>query len=128
MGKLLHMLGSKVGASIEVAPEVAREPVVARLGPGAPNQILSELLDSPHLEYIVMGSDEDGQALQRIVVRKRASFGREPLAAMRVSSAAAPTPRAETSVPSAADQEEQPAQQQPLASEAAQQQDNPPQQ
>jgi hypothetical protein len=84
LGKIVNMIGAKTGASVEVAPEVAAEPVVARLGPGSPRQVLSQLLDSPHLTYIVMGSDEDGAGLQRILVRKRNTFGRQSGAAMRV--------------------------------------------
>lgn len=118
LGKVLRMLGEKTGASIEVSPEVAKEPVVARLGPDAPNQVLSELLDSPHLEYIVMGSDDDTHRLQRIVVRKRASFARQPLAAMKV-----PAAQSSDASPQATDQE--PANDEPLVS---QQHDNPPQQ
>ncbi len=83
LGKVLQMLGSKTGASVEVAPEIAAEPVIAHLGPGTPTQIIGQLLDSPHLEYIVMGSDENGNGLKRIVVRRRTSFAREPLVAMQ---------------------------------------------
>lgn len=83
LGKLLAALGKKIGASIEVAPELAREPVVARIGPTTPTQVLAQLLDGPRLEYIVMGSDESGDGLKRVIVRQRNSFGREPLAAMK---------------------------------------------
>ena len=104
LGKLINMVGSKTGASVEVAPEVAAEPVVARLGPGSPRQVLSQLLDSPHLAYIVMGSDEDG-SLQRIVIRRRNSFGRENFAAMR-----APAPAAAPVAAPAAEEVADPAQ------------------
>jgi hypothetical protein len=121
LGKVLNLVGSKTGASIEVAPEVAAEPVVAHLGPGSPRQVLSQLLDSPHLAYIVMGSDEEG-SLQRIVIRKRNSFGRQ-LAAMR-----APVPTPEPAPETQAVQE----QAQGVAAEQAQgssaEQANPPQQ
>jgi type II secretory pathway component GspD/PulD (secretin) len=107
LGKVLDMVGSKTGASIEVAPEIAAEPVVAHLGPAAPRQILSELLDSPHLAYIVMGSDEDG-SLQRIVIRKRNSFGRQLAAARAPAPAPEPVPEAqpvqEQAPPAAAEQ------------------------
>lgn len=83
LGKLLAALGKKIGASIEVAPEVASEPVVARIGPATPAQVLAQLLDGPKLEYIVMGSDESGHGLKRVIVRRRNTFGREPLAGMK---------------------------------------------
>ena len=83
LGKLLAALGKKIGASIDVAPEIAREPVVARIGPASPALVLAQLLDGPKFEYIVMGSDENGHGLKRVIVRQRNSFGREPLAAMK---------------------------------------------
>ena len=79
LGRVLKLIGRKTGAEIEIPPELATEPVVVRLGPGSPSEVLAALLNSPRLDFIVLGSDEQGQ-LQRVVVRKRASFGREPLA------------------------------------------------
>lgn len=79
LGRLLKLIGSKTGAEIECAPEIASEPVVARLGPGIPSEVLTALLTSPRIDFIVMGSDDQG-LVQRVVVRRRASFGREPMA------------------------------------------------
>jgi hypothetical protein len=90
LGKVLELLGKKIGTAIEVAPEVAKDPVVAHLGPVAPTQALAQLLDGPTLEYIVMGSDESGHVLQRVVVRRRNSFAREPLVAVKAGVATAP--------------------------------------
>jgi hypothetical protein len=125
LGKVMNLVGSKTGATIEVAPEVTGEPVVAHLGPGSPRQILSQLLDSPHLTYIVMGSDEDG-ALQRIVIRKRNSFGRQPAVAMRAP-VPAPEPIAETQPVPEPQQPESPAAEQAQQAPVAEQQANPPQ-
>ncbi len=90
LGKVLELLGKKIGTSIEVAPEVAKDPVVAHLGPVTPTQALAQLLDGPTLEYIVMGSDDSGHVLQRVIVRRRNSFGREPLVAVKAGAATAP--------------------------------------
>jgi hypothetical protein len=133
LGKVLRMVGTKTGASIEVAPEIAAEPIVAHLGPGLPNQVLSELLDSPHLEYIVMGSDEDAQGWQRIVVRKRASFGRQQLTMMNAPPAPSFTRNEMNKAAEPVDQEGQvtaPAAQQqaPPSAQPDPQQDNPPRQ
>jgi len=89
LGKVLELLGKKIGTSIEVAPDVARDPVVAHLGPVTPTQALAQLLDGPTLEYIVMGSDDSGHLLQRVVVRRRNSFAREPLVAVKAGAATA---------------------------------------
>ncbi len=78
LGRVLRLIAEKTGATIEVTPELAAEPIVARLGPGSPDEVLTTLLASPRIDFIIMGSDAQGQ-LKRVVVRKRAAFGREPL-------------------------------------------------
>jgi type II secretory pathway component GspD/PulD (secretin) len=83
LGKVLQLLGAKIGTSIEVAPEITAEPVVAHIKAAAPAQVLAQLLDGPQLEYIVMGADETGRVLNRVVVRKRNSFARQPLVAVK---------------------------------------------
>jgi hypothetical protein len=74
LGKVLHLIGTKTGAEVEVAPELSNEPVVAHLGPGSPNEILSLMLNSPRIDFIIMGSDEEG-VVRRLLVRRKASFG-----------------------------------------------------
>jgi hypothetical protein len=83
LGEVLKLVGSKIGTSIEVAPDITADPVVAHISPATPSQVLAQLLDGPQLEYIVMGSDESGHVLNRVVVRKRNGFARQPLVAIR---------------------------------------------
>lgn len=83
LGQVLKLVGSKIGTSIEVAPDITAEPVVAHIRPAPPSQVLAQLLDGPQLEYIVMGSDESGHILNRVVVRKRDGFARQPLVAIK---------------------------------------------
>src|SRR5690348_3326389 len=79
LGKVLELIATRTGAQVEVAPELATEPVVAQLGPGAPNEILASLLNSPRIDFIMLGSDEQGR-VQKLLVRRRASFGGESVA------------------------------------------------
>ncbi len=76
LDKVLTLVGGKIGATIEVANDVGKEAVVAHLGPASPDQVLRNLLDSPSVDYIIMGGDE----VNRVIVRRRQSFGRQPLA------------------------------------------------
>jgi hypothetical protein len=76
LGKVLHLIAVKMGAEIQVAPEVAAEPAVVRLGPGSPSEILGALLSSPRIDFIILGSEG---RVQRVMVSRRASFGREPV-------------------------------------------------
>lgn len=128
LGKLMKFLGEKIGASVEVSADVASEPVVARLGPAAPNQILGQLLDSSHLEYIVMGSDENGRGIQRIVVHKRTPAGRDSLITTQRQTAPVREPEPEKMEPEQAQPPvTQPAAEQPLVQPTVtEQQGNPP--
>jgi hypothetical protein len=75
LGALLKLIATKTGAQVDVAPELQNEPVVARLGPESVREVLSRLLDSPRVDYIVFGTGDEPGSLQRIVVRRRNSFG-----------------------------------------------------
>jgi hypothetical protein len=81
LGKVLHAIAARTGADVDVAPELSKEPVAAHLGPGSPNEVLAALLNGPRIDFIIMGSDEDGR-VQRLVVRKKATFNRESSVAM----------------------------------------------
>jgi hypothetical protein len=82
LGTILKLISAKTGAAIDVAPELQNEPVVAQIGPSAIQDVMSALLDSPKIDYIIMGSGADG-GLQRILVRTRQAFGRTEFAANR---------------------------------------------
>jgi hypothetical protein len=45
--------------------------------------VLTALLDSPRIDYIIMGAANDSGGLQRILVRTRRSFGRVAMAEVR---------------------------------------------
>lgn len=80
LGQVLKLVAAKTGGVVDVAPELQNEPVMARLGPGPAREVLTDLLDSPKIDYIVMGAGDKG--LERIVVRTRQSFGRTAMAAI----------------------------------------------
>jgi hypothetical protein len=76
LGKVLHQIGESTGASVEVAPEITGERVIAHLGPGPAAEIVATLLNSPRIDFILMGS-EDESSIKRLIVRRKASFGKE---------------------------------------------------
>ncbi len=82
LGQVLKLVAAKTGGVVDVAPELQGEPVIARLGPGPVREVLTDLLDSPKIDYIVMGAGDGRSGLQRIVVRTRQSFGRMAMAAL----------------------------------------------
>ncbi|HMC32470.1 MAG TPA: hypothetical protein VKL99_16660 [Candidatus Angelobacter sp.] len=82
LGFVLKLIAGKTGAVVDLAPELQKEPVVARLGPGSVREVLTGLLDSPRIDYIVLGNGDGPGSLQCIVVRVRRSFGQVAMAAM----------------------------------------------
>jgi len=82
LGQVLKLVAAKTGGMIDVAPELQNEPVIARLGPGPVREVLTGLLDSPKVDYIIMGTGDSSSGLERIVVRTRQSFGRTAMAAV----------------------------------------------
>ena len=82
LGQVLKLVAAKTGGVVDVAPELQNEPVIARLGPGPVREVLTELLDSPKVDYIVMGAADGHSGLERIVVRTRQTFGRTAMAAV----------------------------------------------
>jgi hypothetical protein len=80
---VLKLVAAKTGALVDLAPELQNELVVARLGPGSVREVLTGLLDSPRIDYIVLGTGDEPGSLHRIVVRTRRSFGQVAMAATR---------------------------------------------
>lgn len=105
LGRILRLIGVKTGAAIEIAPEIAAEPVVVHLGPGSPNEVLTALLSSPRIDFIIMGSEEQGE-VKSVIVSRRAALGREPMV-----QSIAPPPKQVDNTPGRGEQEEE--QQQP---------------
>ena len=94
LGTVLKLISAKTGAAIDLAPELQNEPVVAQIGPSAVRDVMTALLDSPKIDYIIMGSGAGDGGLQRVLVRTRQSFGRTEFAASRPFQP--PPPQAET--------------------------------
>lgn len=90
LGFVLNLIAAKTGAVIDLVPELQNEPVVARLGPASVREVMSALLDSPRIDYIVLGAGDETGALQRVVVRTRHSMGLFAMSAPR-----APQPKQE---------------------------------
>jgi hypothetical protein len=82
---VLKLISAKTGAVIDLAPELQNEPVMAQIGPSPVREVLTGLLDSPRIDYIIMGTGDGPAGLERIVVRTRQSFARTALAGGRAS-------------------------------------------
>lgn len=85
LGTVLKLISAKTGAVIDLAPELQSEPVIAQIGPGPVREVLTGLLDSPRIDYIIMGTGDVSGSPERIVVRTRQSFARTAMASGRAS-------------------------------------------
>jgi len=78
MGDVLNAVRQKTGASVDM-PTVSSERVVGQFGPGAPRDVIAQLLNGSHYDYVLVGSPADPGALKAIVLTAKAS-GPEPVA------------------------------------------------
>jgi hypothetical protein len=80
LGSILKLVSTKTGALVALAPELQNEPVVGQLGPGTVREVMTSLLDSPRIGYILMGAGNDPDRLQKIVVQSRRPAARGAVA------------------------------------------------
>jgi hypothetical protein len=76
LGDVLNAVRSKTGASIDM-PAPSGERVVGQFGPGAPREVVAQLLNGSHFDYVLMGSAADPGSLKKVVLTARAN-GPEP--------------------------------------------------
>src|SRR5206468_5256832 len=56
-------------AAIDLPPGVSGERVVANLGPGTPQNVLSSLFNGSRFDYIILGSEDQPDTVQRVILR-----------------------------------------------------------
>jgi hypothetical protein len=76
LGDVLNAVKQKTGAAVEMPP-ASSERVVGQFGPGAPRDVMAQLLNGSHYDYVLLGSPSDPGALNKVVLMARAS-GPEP--------------------------------------------------
>jgi hypothetical protein len=67
LADVLRSVRKHTAADIEI-PTTATERVVTRLGPGPAREVVAELLNGSHFNYILLGSADDANALVRVVL------------------------------------------------------------
>src|SRR5437763_16711827 len=72
MGDVLNAVKQKTGAAVEM-PASSTERVVGRFGPGAPRDVMAQLLNGSHFDYVLLGSPADPGALKKVLLMARVS-------------------------------------------------------
>lgn len=72
MSDVLNAVKQKTGAAVDM-PVATSERVVGRFGPGAPRDVMAQLLNGSHYDYVLVGSPADPGALKKVVLIARAS-------------------------------------------------------
>ena len=72
MGDVLNAVKQRTGASVEMPPS-STERVVGKFGPGAPRDVMAQLLNGSHYDYVLLGSPADPGALKKVVLLARVS-------------------------------------------------------
>jgi hypothetical protein len=72
LGDILNSVRQQTGAALEVPPSIASERVATSVGPGSPREVLQDLLSGSKFDYIIVGTTQDPNAVQRIILTQRA--------------------------------------------------------
>jgi hypothetical protein len=72
LGDVLNDVRRKTGASIDM-PAPSNERVVGQFGPGAPRDVMAQLLNGSHFDYVLVGSASDPAALKKVVLTAKAT-------------------------------------------------------
>lgn len=104
LGDILRGVRKQTSADIDV-PASASERVATHLGPAPPREVMADLLNGSHFNYILLGSPQNSNALVRVVlVAKTGPDNPEPQAPAQANGAATPQPaKAEPDTAEAAD-------------------------
>ena len=75
LSQVLRSVQTQTGAVIDLPPGAGSERVVAKLGPGKPQAVLSSLLDGSKFNYVILGESKNPGAVQKIVLLAKSAGG-----------------------------------------------------
>ncbi|MBZ5597829.1 MAG: hypothetical protein LAN83_05855 [Acidobacteriia bacterium] len=70
LGDILRSVHAQTGAAVDV-PGNATERVVGHFGPGPAREVLAELLNGSHFNYVMLGSATNPDTLERVILTSR---------------------------------------------------------
>ncbi len=73
LADVLNAIRARTGAGIDLPPSGLSERVVASIGPASPRDVVAALLNGSKFNYIILGTEENPDALQRIILTARSA-------------------------------------------------------
>jgi hypothetical protein len=70
LSEVLFQIQKKTGAEIAIPAGTEQDMVAADLGPGAPSEVLSQLLNGSGLNFVVVGSDRNPKILRSVLLTR----------------------------------------------------------
>ncbi len=68
LAEVLNLVGQKTGATIEIPPGSGQERIFEHAGPGKPNDVLTQLLNGSHLNFIIVNSPDHPENVARVLL------------------------------------------------------------
>ena len=96
LAALLKLIAEKTGAVIDLPPGTGSERIFEHAGPGKPNDVLTQLLNGSHFNFVIVNSPQDPNAVAQVLLTVEQE-GASPAAAPRTEVLAA---RAQEPAPS----------------------------
>jgi hypothetical protein len=84
LGDILRAVRAQTHAALDV-PANATERVVGRFGPGPAREVVAELLNGSHFNYVLLGSAADPSALDRVVLTAKSAAAPETAAQVPIN-------------------------------------------
>jgi hypothetical protein len=89
LAEVLKVVGEKTGATIDIPPGSGLDPIVEHAGPGTPNDVLTQLLNGSHFNFILVNSPQQPQQLARVLLSVQpADTGNAPVPQALIPAAA----------------------------------------
>ncbi len=71
LADILNAVRVRTGTKVDFPPTASQERVAIQVGPGSPRDVLSELLQGSPFDYILLGSDQDPNAVTQVMLMRR---------------------------------------------------------
>ena len=98
LADILRAVSVNIGANVDAPAQLTGERVAARIGPGAPRDVLSDLLRGPRFDYILIGPDGDPNAVRNIILTPNQSSPSASAALAQFQPRGSPIPPAQEDV------------------------------